>query len=66
MCLSVSVIRYYNTFYAYSEWVEQAHLRKGGRKEEKREVIGLDTHVEPHTTPNFNNILLHCNELRTL
>jgi len=57
--LSLSVIRYYNTFYAYSEWVGQARLRNVGR----RELIGLDTHVEPHTTANFNNIHLHCNEL---
>jgi hypothetical protein len=44
------VIRYNNTFYSYSEWVEQTRLRKGGRKEERRELIELDTHVEPHIT----------------
>jgi len=59
------VIRYDNIFYAYSEWVEQVRLRKGGRKGERRELIQLDIHVEPHTTPNFSNILLHRNELRT-
>jgi len=56
------VIRYDNTFYAYSEWVEQAGLRKGGRKEERRELIALNIHTWSLTQHTI--ALLHCNELR--